>query len=165
MRKSILFSFLLLFGLVQLSALEYSGSKLEYMNVENTGFYGFGIFASNRRFDAEVEIFAAHQVFSGGTDRATFAKSSYKTLFYSFSGYFHFIRTDTMSYYIGTGIFPFLPRSYAYHFTAGLDFSWGENWRVYYNYRILFNNAASYRYPSGSAFAAGIKYIWYGAND
>ncbi len=137
-------------------AAEFSGFKAEYLNAENTNLYGFGIFTSNKRFDAEAEFFLASKAFTGSEGVA----NDYKFFFFSFAGYFHFIRTDSVSYYIGTGIFPFIPKVYIYHATFGMDFFWSENFRVFYNYRYLFNNADESRYPKGSTFAAGFKYTW-----
>lgn len=156
---------LMLFALVSLTATttmayEFSGFKLEYMNGEETNFYGFGIFTSNKRFDAEVEFFAASKVFSGKADQTSPSTGDYKYFFFSFAGYFHFVRTDSISFYLGMGIFPFIPKTYIYHGTLGMDFFWTENFRVFYNYRYLYNNAQDKRYPSGATFSAGIKFTW-----
>ena len=46
------------------SALQYDGVKLEIMNVENTNFYGLGIFTSDGRFDASAEFLLATKWFA-----------------------------------------------------------------------------------------------------
>lgn len=159
--KKLALILLLLLPLFSTPAVEFAGTKLEYMNVEQTNFYGFGVFTSNKRFDAEIEFFLASKVFSGNSDSsAESVGPDYKFFFYSFAGYFHFIRTDKMSWYVGTGIMPLLPKVYVYHYLIGVDFFWSENWRVFYTFRKLYNNAGSYSYPSGTSFAAGVKYAF-----
>ena len=153
--------FLLAFSVPEIAAFEYTGIKGEYMTIENTGFYGMGIFTSNKRFDAEAEIFLSSKLLAGTTDTAS---ANYKKYYYAFAGYFHFIRTDSISYYVGAGIMPFIARAYAYHVALGLDFFWHNDFRVFYQYRFLFNTASDYAYPKGSAFSAGFKYTWSSMN-
>ncbi|RME89732.1 MAG: hypothetical protein D6767_07945, partial [Candidatus Hydrogenedentota bacterium] len=160
--KGLLFIILFLSVIAPISAYEFAGLKTEYMNAEKTNFYGFGLFTSNKRFDAEIEFFLSTKVFKGESEAKALSDKA-KLFFYSFAAYFHFIRTDSISYYIGTGIMPLLPKVYAVHATLGMDFFWGENWRVFYNFRYLYNNASTavnYRYPGGATFAFGFKYTW-----
>lgn len=140
-------------------AVEFSGAKMEYMGAEKTGFYGFGLFTSDKRFDAELEFFMSTKGWQGNPDGEEL-HDNYKLFFFSFAAYFHFIRTDKISWYIGSGIMPWMPRSYAYHYTVGLDFFWDEDFRFFYNFRRLYNNAEAYHYPSGNSFSAGIKWTW-----
>ena len=141
-----------------LSAYEFGGMKGEYMNTEQTNFYGFGLFTSNKRFDAEIEGFFAQELFSGKYQDPGYITDKYKLFFVAFTGYFHFIRTEKLSFYGGMGIMPWLPKAYAYHFVAGMDFFWTENWRLFYNFRYLVNNASDYQYPSGTSVSVGIKF-------
>ena len=141
-----------------LNAYEFGGLKGEYMNTNQTNFYGMGLFTSNKRFDAEVEGFFAQELFSGKASEPGYITDNYKLFFVAFSGYFHFIRTEKFSLYGGMGIMPWLPKSYAYHFAVGMDFFWSENWRLFYNFRYLVNNASDYHYPSGTAVSVGIKF-------
>lgn len=145
---------------VPLSAVEFGGGKFEYMNSKETSFMGFGLFTSSKRFDAEVEGFVAPQVFTGNTTDAGYIGDNYRLFFVAFSGYFHFIRTDKMSIFVGGGIMPWLPRTYAYHFAAGMDFFFSENWRIFYTFRFMENNAAEYRYPTGPSVSVGFKYAF-----
>ncbi|HNJ66783.1 MAG TPA: hypothetical protein PKW28_12870, partial [Turneriella sp.] len=55
----LLVALLLLGSAGALSAVEFGGGKFEYMNSKETSFMGFGLFTSNKRFDAEVEGFVA----------------------------------------------------------------------------------------------------------
>ena len=142
------------------SAAEFGGGKFEYMNSKETSFMGFGLFTSNKRFDAEVEGFVAPAVFSGNTDNEGYLGSNYRLFFVAFSGYFHFLRTDKMSLFVGGGIMPWLPKTYAYHFAAGMDFFFSEEWRIFYLFRYMDNNAAEYRYPTGTSVAVGFKYAF-----
>jgi hypothetical protein len=152
---------LLALGLAQeVSAVEFGGGKFEYMNSKETNFLGFGLFTSNKRFDAEIEGFVAPEVFSGNTDNAGYLGSNYRLFFVAFSGYFHFIRTDKFSLFVGGGIMPWLPRTYAYHFAGGMDFFFTENWRIFYTFRWMENNADQYRYPTGTSVAVGFKYAF-----
>lgn len=148
------------FTVVPLGAVEFGGGKFEYMNSKETSFMGFGLFTSNKRFDAEVEGFVAPQVFTGNTTDTGYLGSNYRLFFVAFSGYFHFIRTDKMSIFVGGGIMPWLPRTYAYHFAAGMDFFFSENWRIFYTFRFMENNASEYRYPTGTSVAVGFKYAF-----
>lgn len=143
-----------------LSAVEFGGGKLEYMNSKDTNFIGFGLFTSNKRFDAEIEGFAASQVFAGNTNYTNSLGPNYPLFFVAFSGYFHFIRTDKMSVFVGGGIMPWLPRTYAYNFAAGMDFFLNENWRVFYTFRWMENNASDYHYATGASVSIGFKYAF-----
>jgi len=143
-----------------LGAVEFGGGKLEYMNSKDTSFVGFGLFTSNKRFDAEIEGFAASQVFAGNTTIGSGLGSDYRLFFVAFSGYFHFIRTDKMSFYVGGGIMPWLPRAYAYNLAAGMDFFLSENWRAFYTFRWMENNADQYSYPTGASVSFGLKYAF-----
>ncbi len=143
-----------------ISAVEFGGGKFEYMNSKETSFMGFGLFTSNKRFDAEVEGFVAPQFFSGNTSDAGYLGDNYRLFFVAFSAYFHFIRTDKMSVFVGGGIMPWLPKTYAYHFAAGMDFFFSENWRIFYQFRYMENNAENYRYPTGTSVAVGFKYAF-----
>lgn len=143
-----------------ISAVEFGGGKFEYMNSKDTNFLGFGLFTSNKRFDAEIEGFVAPTVFTGNTDQSGYLGSDYRLFFVAFSGYFHFIRTDKMSLFVGGGIMPWLPKTYAYHFAAGMDFFFSEEWRIFYVFRYMDNNAAEYRYPTGTSVAVGFKYAF-----
>ncbi len=155
--RKILLVGILALPMVASSAFELSGTKLEYMNAANTNFYGFGLFTTDKRFDAEMEFFASTRAFQN--DAAYyFHEYDYKLWFIAFSGYLHFIRTDNMSFYAGVGIMPFIPRRYAYHFTIGTDFFFTEAFRVFYNYRIMENNAADFAYPRGTSYSFGFKY-------
>ncbi|AFM14781.1 hypothetical protein [Turneriella parva] len=162
MRKFSQLLILLLFitGAGALSAVEFGGGKFEYMNSKETSFMGFGLFTSNKRFDAEIEGFVAPEYFSGSTSSAGYLGDNYRLFFVAFSGYFHFIRTDKMSLFVGGGIMPWLPKTYAYHFAAGMDFFFSENWRIFYQFRYMDNNAENYRYPTGTSVAVGFKYAF-----
>jgi hypothetical protein len=142
------------------SAIEFGGGKIEYMNSKQTSFVGFGLFTSNKRFDAEVEGFVASQFFSGNSGENNTLGNDYRLFFVAFSGYFHFIRTDKMSMFVGMGIMPWLPKTYAYNFSAGMDFFFTENWRLFYTFRYMENNAEEYRYPTGVSVAVGFKYAF-----
>lgn len=160
--KILFFAIILCISTGSIHAYEYAGFKGEFMSAQKTNFYGAGLFTSNRRFDAEIEFFLSTKVFRP-TPESVIDLDKEKLFFYSFAGYFHFIRTDSISYYIGTGIMPLLPRVYAVHATLGMDFFWGENFRVFYNFRYLYNNASSavnYHYPGGATFSFGFKYTW-----
>ena len=138
---------------------EFTGTKFEYLNTGKTNFYGLGFFTSDKRFDAEIEFFMSQKVYQRmGSDAPIHISEAYRRYYFSFAAYFHFIRTDTVSYYVGSGIMPLLPKAYSYHLTLGMDFFWYENFRVFYNYRLLRNNASSYAFPQGTAFSAGFKY-------
>lgn len=155
--KALLIIFFLFVPLININSFELAGTKLEYMAADSTNFYGFGLFTTDKRFDAEIEFFASTRFFQGnGTEY--FNEYDYKLWFISFSGYLHFIRTDNMSFYGGIGIMPFIPRRYAYHFTLGTDFFFSEAFRVFYNYRIMQNNAADFAYPNGTSYSFGFKY-------
>ncbi len=143
-----------------LSAAEFGGGKFEYMNSKETSFVGFGLFTSNKRFDAEIEGFVAPTFFSGNTENEGYLGSNYRLFFVAFSGYFHFLRTDKMSLFVGGGIMPWLPKTYAYHFAAGMDFFFSEEWRIFYLFRYMDNNADAYRYPTGTSVAVGFKYAF-----
>lgn len=145
---------------VSLSAVEFGGGKLEYMNSKNTNFVGFGLFTSNKRFDAEIEGFFAPRLLGEDEQSATTLGEDYRVFFFAFSAYFHFLRTDKMSLFAGGGIMPWLPRTYAYHLAAGMDFFIGENWRLFYMFRYMDNNAAEYRYPTGVSVSFGFKYAF-----
>ncbi len=152
---------LLLAGLTTVTnAVEFGGAKVEYMNSKETNFLGFGFFTSNKRFDAEIEGFISPQVFTGKTDQENYLGSNYRLFFVAFSGYFHFIRTDKMSVFVGGGIMPWLPKTYAYHFAVGMDFFFSDNWRIFYTFRYMDNNAGDYRYPTGTSVAVGFKYAF-----
>ncbi|HRP68084.1 MAG TPA: hypothetical protein PLY93_00935 [Turneriella sp.] len=138
-------------------AIEIGGGKFEYMNSKQTNFLGFGLFTSNKRFDAEIEGFFSVQAFGDAADNVG---PDYRFFFVAFSGYFHFIRTDKMSLFAGGGIMPWLPRTYAYHLAVGMDFYFSENWRLFYTFRYMDNNAAEYRYPTGTSVAVGFKYAF-----
>jgi hypothetical protein len=142
------------------SAAEFGGGKFEYMNSKETNFIGIGLFTSDKRFDAEIEGFIAPVFFSGNTDNEGYLGSNYRLFFVAFSGYFHFLRTDKMSLFVGGGIMPWLPKTYAYHFAAGMDFFFSENWRIFYLFRYMDNNAETYRYPTGTSVAVGFKYAF-----
>jgi len=142
-----------------LSAVEFGGGKFEYMSSKETNFLGFGFFTSNKRFDAEIEGFVAPEYFAGGSVDGYFGPN-YRYFFVAFSGYFHFLRTDKMSLFAGGGIMPWLPKTYAFHVAAGMDFFITENWRIFYMFRYLDNNAADYRYPTGASVAFGFKYAF-----
>jgi hypothetical protein len=142
------------------SAVEFGGGKIEYMNSKQTSFLGFGLFTSNKRFDAEIEGFIAPEVFTGNTSESGYLGNNYRLFFVAFSGYFHFIRTDKMSLFVGGGIMPWLPKTYAYHLAAGMDFFFSENWRIFYTFRYMENNADEYRYPTGTSIAVGFKYAF-----
>lgn len=170
MVKKLVFPFLFV-TINSLVAREFNGFKLEYMNAEKTNFYGFGLFTSDKRFDAEMEIFLATKIFRGETsnDRreedlsnpasAPLVTSDYRFWYFSFSAYFHFIRTDKATIYIGSGIMPLLPEMYAYHGTIGLSLFWSDHFRVFYSYRYLVNNSGPrYTFPQGPSFAFGLKY-------
>lgn len=144
----------------QVSAVEFGGGKFEYMNSKETSFMGFGLFTSNKRFDAEIEGFVAPQVFTGKTDDEGFLGSNYRLFFVAFSAYFHFIRTDKWSLFFGGGIMPWLPKTYAFHVALGMDFFFTENWRLFYTFRYMENNASEYRYPTGPSVAVGFKYAF-----
>lgn len=146
---------------------EFGGVKVEYMNAELTNFYGFGFFTSNRRFDAEVEGFLSTKTMKQRpNDKSdeelgyTWIGDNYKFWYMAFSGYFHFIRSDKFSIYAGTGIMPLFPNVYVFHYTAGMDFFWHKDVRLFYNFRNLFNNAESYRFPLGPSFSVGLKYTF-----
>lgn len=141
-------------------AVEFGGGKFEYMNSKETSFVGFGLFTSNKRFDAEIEGFVSPIFFSGNTEKQDFLGPNYRLFFVAFSGYFHFLRTDKMSLFVGGGIMPWLPKTYAYHFAAGMDFFFSEEWRIFYLFRYMDNNAVSYRYPTGTSVAVGFKYAF-----
>ncbi len=148
-----------------LHAHEFTGVKMEYMNTELTNFYGFGFFTSNRRFDAEVETFFATKMLKGTEETEEdlgykWIESDYKLWYLAFSGYFHFIRSDKLSMYVGTGIMPLFPGAYVFHYTAGVDFFWDEDWRIFYNFRRLYNNADEYSYPVGPSMSVGIKFTF-----
>lgn len=153
---------LLLFALPfgKVTGAEFGGTKIEYMNAHNINFYGLGFFASDKRFDAEVEFFLASKVFQGRNDDTAFVGPLYRNFFVSFTGYFHFIRTDKMSIFAGLGIMPWLPEAYSYHWVGGTDYFWSQSWRVFFNIRYLVNNATEYRYPNGFTFGAGFKYTF-----
>ncbi|MBV6492731.1 MAG: hypothetical protein LDLANPLL_00728 [Turneriella sp.] len=161
MRFSFLHAFLLALFLLPFTAsvegIEMGGGKFEYMNSKQTNFLGFGLFTSNKRFDAEIEGFVSQKAFD---DSAGDIGEDYRFFFVAFSGYFHFVRTDKMSLFVGGGIMPWLPRTYAYHFAAGMDFYFSENWRLFYTFRYMDNNAADYRYPTGTSVAVGFKYAF-----
>lgn len=152
--------FLLVVPPTPVVAIELGGGKFEYMNSKETSFMGFGLFTSNKRFDAEVEGFVAPQVFTGKTDNEGFLGSNYRLFFVAFSGYFHFIRTDKWSLFVGGGIMPWLPKTYAFHVALGMDFYFSENWRLFYTFRYMENNASEYRYPTGPSVAVGFKYAF-----
>ena len=160
-RNQIILLFFSFFFLKDVFAYEYAGFKAEFMNAEKTNFYGGGLFTSNKRFDAEIEFFISSKGFEAGAKNIS---PDVRMYFYSFAGYFHFIRTDSISYYIGTGIMPLLPKAYIYHATLGMDFFWSENFRIFYNFRYLYNNASgpniNYYYPRGATFSFGFKYTW-----
>ncbi|MCS6984048.1 MAG: hypothetical protein NZM25_02830 [Leptospiraceae bacterium] len=149
---------------------EFNGFKLEYMNAENTNFYGFGLFSSDRRFDAEMEFFFASKLFKGESEddaeeqgpdpvKAPLVTSDYRFWFMSFSAYFHFLRTDKATVYLGSGIMPLLPQAYSYHWTVGMSLFWSDHFRVFYSFRHLINNAQGrYRFPAGPSMAFGLKY-------
>ncbi|MCX7633710.1 MAG: hypothetical protein N2Z22_10300 [Turneriella sp.] len=137
-------------------AAEFGGTKIEYMNSKETNFVGLGLFTSNKRFDAEVEGFVAPSFFSGNA-YSRFGPD-FRFFFVAFSGYFRFLRTDKLSVFIGGGIMPWLPRTYAYHFATGMDFFLSEEWRIFYMFRYMDNNAQPYRYPTGVAVSFGFKY-------
>lgn len=145
---------------ISVNAIEMGGGKLEYMNSKETSFIGFGLFTSNKRFDAEIEGFMSPEVFTGNTGKDGYLGSNYRLFFVAFSGYFHFIRTDKMSMFVGGGIMPWLPKTYAYHVAVGMDFYFSENWRVFYTFRYMDNNASDYRYPTGTSVAVGFKYAF-----
>ena len=158
---------LFLLSSISVQAKEFGGIKLEYMNAQNTNFYGFGLFTSDKRFDAEIEFFIAQRAFEGTdkVDPATGATTSaitseYRLFYASFSGYFHFIRTDKMSFYIGTGIMPLLLRSYAFHGSLGADYFWTENFRAFYTFRYIATGGSDYSFPTGPSFAAGLKWTF-----
>lgn len=160
LKVRLIFACLMLLGATGVSAVEFGGGKIEYMNTKETNFLGFGLFTSNKRFDAEVEGFVATEYLSGNGNDPNYFGSNYRYFFVAFSGYFHFIRTDKMSMFVGGGIMPWLPRSYAYHFAAGMDFFFSDNWRVFYTFRYMDNNAGEYRYPTGTSVAIGFKYAF-----
>ncbi len=153
---------------------EFNGFKLEFMNAQKINYYGFGLFTSDKRFDAEMEFFFAQKLFAGETEadnrnqdenapppdprKAPKVTDAYRFWFMSFAAYFHFIRTDKMGIYIGSGIMPLLPEAYSYHWTVGMNFFWSDHFRVFYNYRYLINNAGDYSFPNGSALSFGLKY-------
>ncbi|MDZ7343098.1 MAG: hypothetical protein ONA90_01145 [candidate division KSB1 bacterium] len=145
-------------------AAEFSGSKFEYMNSKQTNFIGVGFFTSDKRFDAEVEFFLAPAFFDSGQNYENYGPD-YRFFFAAFSGYFRFLRTDKMSIFVGGGIMPWLLRSYAYHFAAGMDFFLSEHWRVFYMFRYMDNNAQHHRYTTGTAVSFGLKYAFLVSGD
>lgn len=151
---------------ISVEAKEFAGFKLEYLNSMDTNFYGFGFFTSDKRFDAEIEFFLATRALEGEDAKESNKKSlsaikkEYPLFYASFSGYFHMIRTDKMSLYIGTGIMPLIVGSYVYHGSIGVDYFWSQNFRGFYTFRYIQVGGNDISFPHGPSISAGLKWTF-----
>ena len=139
------------------SALQYDGVKLEIMNVENTNFYGLGIFTSDGRFDASAEFLLATKWFAQNSS-LNLLDNNYPLYFFSFNADFHMIRSATYTFSVGTGIMPLFLDHYILHAALTFNHYFDDNFRLFFSMKKLINNAGSLKYPTGFANSVGFKY-------
>jgi hypothetical protein len=139
------------------SSLQYDGVKLEIMNVENTNFYGLGIFTSDGRFDASAEFLLATKWFAQNSS-LNLIDNNYPLYFFSFNADFHIVRSATYTFSIGTGIMPLFLDHYILHAALTFNHYFDDNFRIFFSMKKLINNAGSLKYPTGFANSVGFKY-------